>query len=149
RLILWAHVSGEHSPQVIPEQLVAHVDLALASCAHTATLPGLSGLGCIPAVAGWERVHHVVHSADRPFTVGFVGKLDFAKLRPNFVALCADPAIPADTRFIVCGTGGAEGILRRQAAQAGIATRFELRGFVPDIGRALGEMDVLGYALDD
>jgi hypothetical protein len=78
--------------------------------------------------------------------VGVIGKLDFAKLHPDFVAMCAAVPVP-EARFVVCGVGSAAGALGRQAADHGIAARFELRGFVEDIGAAIAEMDVFGYPL--
>ncbi len=146
RLLVWSHVSGERAPQVLPAQLLEYADVTVASSAQTQALPGLSHLEYIPDVAGWERLQAGPRNADRSFTVGFVGKLDFSKLHPDFVRLCAGVEVPG-VRFIVCGSGSAEATLRRQAVEAGISDRFELRGFVDNVGGALGEMDVFGYPL--
>jgi glycosyltransferase involved in cell wall biosynthesis len=146
RLLVWAHVSGEFPPQVLPGPLLEHADQVLGSCARTASLPGLEELEWIPAVADWERVGHAPPTGGRPFTVGYVGKLDHARLHPEFIDLCARLPVP-DARFIVCGTGGALGSLRRQADEAGLGERIEFRGFVEAIGDALAEMDAFGYPL--
>src|SRR5438105_4568610 len=60
--------------------------------------------------------------------------------------MCASIPVP-HARFLICGAGGAMPVLRRQAAEQGIADRVEFRGFVEDIGRAIAEMDVFGYPL--
>jgi glycosyltransferase involved in cell wall biosynthesis len=148
RLLVWSHVSGEHPPQVLPRELLELADKVVASCDYTTELPGLEGLEVVPAVAGWDRVAHVEPRNRDGYTVGFVGKLDFAKIHPAFVSMCASVEVP-HARFVVCGVGSALPALRRQAAELGIAERLELRGFVEDIGAALAEMDVLGYPLAD
>lgn len=146
RLLLWSKVSGEHPPQVLPPELLDYPDLVLASCAHSTTLPGLSHLDYIPAVGGWDRVERPAPRPPHPFTIGWVGKLDFSRVHPDFISMCARVRIP-DVRFIVCGDGAALPTLRRQAAEAGVEDRIEFRGFVEDIGSAIREFDVLGYPL--
>lgn len=146
RLLAWSHISGEHPPQVLPRELIELADEVVASCDHTTTLSGLEGLEVVPAVAGWERVADIEPRRGEACTVGFIGKLDFAKLHPGFVAMCASVPVP-DVRFVVYGLGSAHATLRRQAAEHGIADRFDLRGFVEDIASAIGEMDVFGYPL--
>jgi glycosyltransferase involved in cell wall biosynthesis len=146
RLLVWSHVSGEHPPQVLPSELLELADKVFASCMHTTTLPGLEGLDCIPAVPDWDRIQGVRANDNREFTVGYLGKLDFGKLHPQFIDLCASIEVPR-ARFLVCGEGGALRLLRRQAADAGIAGRTDFRGFVEDVRSAFAEMDVLGYPL--
>jgi hypothetical protein len=146
RLLLWPHVSGEHPPQVLPSELVELADTVVASCTHTTTLRGLERFDCIPAVPGWDRVQGVRANADREFTVGYLGKLDFGKLHPEFIDLCASITVPR-ARFVVCGEGGALRPLRRQAADRGLADRVDFRGFVEDVRSAFADMDVFGYPL--
>lgn len=146
RMLLWSHVTGEYPPQVMRAELVELPDVMLASCEHTTTLPGFEGLDWIPAVTDRERIRARTRTAGRKFTVGYVGKIDFSKLHPDFIGLCASIEVP-EARFILCGEGGALGGLRRQAAERGIAERIEFRGFVDDIGSALAEMDVFGYPI--
>ncbi|TML77909.1 MAG: glycosyltransferase [Actinobacteria bacterium] len=146
RLLVWSHVSGEHAPQVIPPALIEFADVVLASCDYTTELPGLEHLDVLPAVAGWDRLRGIRRNAGAGFTVGFIGTLDFAKLHPELISMCASIPVP-HARFLICGTGGAMPVLRRQAAEQGIADRVEFRGFVEDIGGAVAEMDVFGYPL--
>jgi glycosyltransferase involved in cell wall biosynthesis len=149
RLLLWSHVAGEHPPQVLIPELIEFCDRALASSTYTTALPGLSGLETIPAVAGWERVEGV-RRGDRqgPFTVGYIGTLDFAKLHPAFVSMSVGMQIP-DARFLVCGTGGALAVLRQQVAEHGAEGQFEFPGYVEDIRSAIATMDVFGYPLSE
>jgi hypothetical protein len=146
RLLVWAHVAGETPPEVLPPELLKFADVVLASCEHTTTLGGLEQLGYIPAVPGWDRLCGIRPSPAGEFTVGYLGKLDFSKLHPEFIGLCASVALPR-ARFLVCGEGGASPLLRRQAAGTVIAGRVEFRGFVEDIERAFADMDVFGYPL--
>jgi hypothetical protein len=118
----------------------------LASCAHTTTLPGLTHLDYIPDVGGWDRVERPAPGRPHPFTVGWIGKLDFSRVHPEFIRMCARVRIPG-VRFIVCGDGAALSVLRRQAAESGVADRVEFRGFVEDVGSAIREFDVFGYPL--
>jgi glycosyltransferase involved in cell wall biosynthesis len=146
RLLLWAHVAGEHPPQVLPAELLEFADLVLASCEYTNTLRALEQLDWIPAVAGWDRIQQVRRSAAREFTIGYVGKLDFSKLHPEFVSLCASVGLPR-AQFLVCGEGGALPRLRQQAADHQLAEQIEFRGFVEDLSSAFADLDVFGYPL--
>jgi glycosyltransferase involved in cell wall biosynthesis len=146
RLLLWSHIAGEHPPQMLPAELLGFADVVLASCEHTTTLAGLERLDWIPAVAGWDRVQEVRRNVAREFTVGYLGKLDFAKLHPEFITLCGSIGLPR-ARFLVCGEGGALPLLRRQAAARGIARQIEFRGLVRDVRSAFADMDVFGYPL--
>jgi glycosyltransferase involved in cell wall biosynthesis/lysophospholipase L1-like esterase len=148
RLLVWSHVAGEHLPQVLIPELIEFADQTIASSPYTTELPGLEELDVIPAVAGWDRVEGVCRNEDSPFTVGFIGTLDFAKLHPSFVPMSARMNIPGG-RFVVCGAGGALPALRRQASEHGNGARFDFRGYVEDIREALAMMDVFGYPLAD
>jgi hypothetical protein len=52
-----------------------------------------------------------------------------------------------DARFIVCGTGNGFATLAQQAAALGVGERFDLRGYVEDVGSVFAELDVFGYPL--
>jgi hypothetical protein len=80
------------------------------------------------------------------FNVGYVGTVDFGKMHPRFVELSARVDVP-DVRFVVCGAGDALPTLAEQARQLGVEERFELRGYVEDVGGVLAEIDVFGYPL--
>jgi glycosyltransferase involved in cell wall biosynthesis len=148
RLLIWSHVAGEHPPQVLVPELIEFADRTLASSEYTTEVPGLQGLEVIPAVPGWERIEGVRRRNGAPFSIGYIGTIDFAKLHPEFVSISARMQVPG-ARFVVCGTGGALPTLRRQAAEQGVSERFDFRGYVEDIRSALATMDVFGYPLSD
>ncbi|MGE0715500.1 MAG: glycosyltransferase, partial [Alphaproteobacteria bacterium] len=78
--------------------------------------------------------------------VAYVGTVGPGKIHPDFVGLSLSADIP-DARFVVCGGGGGELEIARRAAEAGAADRFELRGYVRDVGHVLSGADVFGYPL--
>jgi glycosyltransferase involved in cell wall biosynthesis len=140
RLALWAHIAGDTPPHILTAELVELADIVVVTAAHTAALPVfLSPPPVIPAAPDPARL---AGSEPRPhpgFNVGYVGTVDFGKLHPRFVELCASVEIP-DVRFVVCGSGGASGELEASG-------RFDLRGYVEAIGPVLAELDVFGYPL--
>jgi glycosyltransferase involved in cell wall biosynthesis len=151
RVLLWSHVAGLHPPQVIPQELVAWADAIAVTSPVSLTLPPLAGapVGVVHLVPPNVDVLELAVVAPPPhagFNVGYLGTVDFAKLHPDFVALCAGVNVPA-ARFLVAGLGGAYDQLRHQAQALGVADRFELRGFVKSVGAYLAELDVFGYPL--
>ncbi len=67
-------------------------------------------------------------------------------MHADFVALCAAVRRP-DARFVVCGSGAGFGAIAAEAERLGIRERFELRGWVDDVGAELAGFDVFGYPL--
>jgi len=82
---------------------------------------------------------------DRPagdgFVLGYAGRLEFAK--GVDVLLRALPELPANTRLVIAGTGGAERELRTLATQLGTLSRITWRG-----GIASADMPRFYHALD-
>jgi glycosyltransferase involved in cell wall biosynthesis len=151
RVLAWTHVAGDHPPQVIPPALARWADAVAVSSRHSLSLPALAeartdSVHVIPQAAELEPLEAWAPRPHDGFHVGYAGTVDFAKMHPEFVALCAAVRVP-EARFIVWGLGGMFRALRQQAAALGIADRMELRGFAPDIGAALAEFDILGYPL--
>jgi hypothetical protein len=64
----------------------------------------------------------------------------------DFVRMAAAARID-DAQFILCGDGSATDTIRREAAELGVAGRFELRGQLRHIRTALEDFDVFGYPL--
>jgi glycosyltransferase involved in cell wall biosynthesis len=153
RLLVWSHVSGRTSPQLLPSELVAGADLIVATSAlnarATATALGVAGdpdLPLIPAVGGWEGISPASPSTHNGFVVGYLGTVGFSKMAPEFAELCA--GIPmSDARFVVCGTGDATRYLPGQVAKLGLIERFEFQGHVREVGPVLDGFDVFGYPL--
>src|SRR4051812_21252009 len=131
RLLLVAHVGGEHPPQVLTRAMTEHADMTVRA---------------IPAVGGWERIEGVEPVPHEGFNVGYVGTVGFGKMHPHYVAMSASIRAPG-VRFVVCGGGDAFATLARQAEALGVRERFELRGWAGDVAAVLGELDVFGYPL--
>jgi hypothetical protein len=154
RLLVWAHVAGHTSPQLLPPELIAAADVNVATSrlnarVTAATLaPGIpdAGLPVIPPVGGWNGIEPSTGSGGDGFVIGYVGTVGFVKLAPEFAELCAGVNVP-DARFVVCGTGDAARSLPGQVAELGLADRFEFHGHVRDVGPVLAGTDVLGYPL--
>jgi hypothetical protein len=153
RLLVWSHVSGLTSPQMLPPELIEAADLVVATSAlnarATASALGIAGnpdLPLIPPVGGWEGIGRADPAGHDGFVVGYLGTVAFSKMAPEFAALCADIRIP-DARFVVCGTGDAVRYLPGQVAKLGLTDRFEFHGHVREVGSVLEGFDVFGYPL--
>jgi glycosyltransferase involved in cell wall biosynthesis len=154
RLLVWFHVGGAAPPQVITRELIEFADYA-ACCPYSFDLPVFQRLpadvrcrktGTVYEGADFARLAGLARRPHDGFNVGYVGTVDFVKMHPRYAAMSAQIAVPG-ARFVVCGGGGAYPELRRQAAQAGAAERFDFRGPVEDIRPVLETMDVFGYPL--
>jgi glycosyltransferase involved in cell wall biosynthesis len=150
RLALSCWVSGEHPPHVLTRELIEYADLTVATCAYTAELPvfrhAAQPTSVIPSAGGWDRVRDIRPQPHDTFNVGYIGTVDPAKMHPSFVALAAGIDVPG-LRIVVCGSGNGFARLAREAEALGVADRFELCGYVEDIGSILARLDVFGYPL--
>lgn len=155
RLVVTMHIGGEHPPQVITPELVAFADriqntgpFAMDRAVFAALPPDVrrakvSLTYCPADLARLDGVRPMPHAG---LCVAYVGSVDFAKLHPDFVALCASIRTPG-ARFVVAGPGRAYPELRRQAEAAGLAGRMEFLGPLEDIAPVLEVADVFGYPL--
>ncbi len=155
RLVAWCHVGGHIAPQVIPDDLVHTLDCAVACSPHTYRSPAFQSLSaqerlvkCAMAygAADFARVESVTPQQHAGFQVGYIGTIHFSKMHPDFVSMSASVDVP-EVRFVVCGGGGHEELIRQQATSLGVMNRFDLRGYVDDIASILSELDVYGYPL--
>ncbi|MFZ3138517.1 MAG: glycosyltransferase [Thermodesulfovibrionales bacterium] len=155
RLILWYHISGDGPPQIITENLVNFADFNIPSNPYTYNnLPVFRNMNIeekynkvamVYDAADFDRVKGVRLKRHQNFNVGYIGLVHFSKMHHNYVSMSASIEIP-NIRFIVCG-GGIENLLREQAQQLGIAERFDFRGYVNDIKKAIQIFDAYGYPL--
>ncbi len=155
RLILWYHIAGNGSPQIITPELAALPDVNIPC--NPFTFYDLPVFRDMPAVlkdtravlaydaADFDRVRTVKLQAHKGFNVGYIGTVDFVKMHSNFVPMSAAVDIPG-VKFIVCG-GGIERELERQATALHAAEKFDFRGYVQDIASVIAELDVYGYPL--
>ncbi len=156
RLMVFYHVAGDRIPHIITPRLAALADVNVPCNPYS--FRELEVFNSMDPVARSERVSMVYDAADfsrleglgkrahSGFNVGYIGTVDFLKMHPDYVALSAAVRVP-ESRFIVCGTGGAMDSLRAQASALGVANRFEIKGYVEDIREVLAVLDVYGYPL--
>ncbi len=150
RLALWVHVGGYHAPYLLTSELVNFVDSAVACSPHTFAHPAFSTLpaergAMILAGAEFERLQGLNPRPHEGFRVGYIGMLDPTKMHPDYIAMSCAARVP-DIRFVVCGSGSAEG-LAFQAERLGRRESFEFPGAVENIRDVLETLDVYGYPL--
>ncbi|MBC8002347.1 MAG: polysaccharide pyruvyl transferase family protein, partial [Opitutaceae bacterium] len=154
RLVLWLHVGGYHSPQVITPPLLEFADLSVACSPHTYSHPAFASLpaetlvrrtAMVLAGADFDRLHGVAPRAHAGFQVGYIGTLDPVKMHSEFVAMSCDAQVP-DAKFVVCG-GGDSGWLSRHVETLGRSASFEFKGHVEDLRPIIENLDVYGYPL--
>ncbi len=153
RLLLWSHVAGHTSPQVLPPELAGAAGLVVATSALNARavaaalgVEGEPDLPMIPPVGGWDGIDAGPSAAHDGFVVGYLGTVGFSKMPNEFAELCAGVRIP-EVRFAVYGSGDAVRYLPGQLAELGVDDRFEFHPHVREIGPVLESFDVFGYPL--
>jgi glycosyltransferase involved in cell wall biosynthesis len=151
RLIVWCHVNGLHPPQSLPGTLFERADLVAATSAASLHLPAFRAAAphrraMLFAGADFSRLDGLRRQEHDGFNVGYIGVLDFVKLHPDFIQLCAmvrDRVV----HFHVCGDGADRVRLERQAVAAGLHARMHFYGHMDDIRPILARCDVFGYPL--
>lgn len=155
RLVLWYHIAGNGSPQIITPALAAMPDVNIPC--NPFSFHDLPVFRDMPAAkkqrraalaydaADFDRVRSVQLREHTGFYVGYIGTVDFVKMHHNFVPMSAKVNIP-NVQFIVCGKG-IEAQLHQQATALGAAAKFDFRGYVDDIGKVIEILDVYGYPL--
>lgn len=142
RLVIWLLVGGVAAPQLVGDALLGLADRPVSSD----VAPGRSSIERIGATLDAARLAAVSPRPHEGFVVGYIGTVGAAKLHPDFVALCAAVRCD-DARFVVGGSGDGFATIAAEAERLGIADRFELRGWIDDVGAALAGFDVFGYPL--
>jgi len=95
RAVLWSHVNGQHSPHLITREIIQRADIFVAATPMTLELDLVKSLkpgqaSSIFCGADFARVEDIRSQHHTTFNVGYIGTVDFAKLHPGFVAMCAD-----------------------------------------------------------
>jgi glycosyltransferase involved in cell wall biosynthesis len=154
RLLVYSHVAGDEAPFVVTRELLQFADVYVAGCGYAHRIPAVLALppenraattAIVTATADFDRLAGLRRRPHATFNVGYIGKADFKKMHPNYIAMSARVRVPS-ARFLVCGNGHLD-LLARQADALGAADRFEFRGYVEDIRAVLEELDVYGYPL--
>lgn len=153
RVILWSHNSGLHPPGVFTKKILTYPDLfvfATPISFKTKEVQNLSikqkkSLRFVWATGGIEHVKLVKPKKHFGFNIGYIGTVDYAKLHPNFLNICAKVNIP-NVKFIVCG-GSNDKEIMREAKKRGISKKFIFTGLISDITEYLSIFDIFGYPL--
>jgi len=155
RLVMWSHVSGLSAPYVFPHKLIEMSDCFIFSspisykAKEIESLPAkqrrkLSHIWTTGDINNYSEIEPLKHDG---FNIGFIGTLDYSKLHPNFIDFCSRINIP-DVKFIMCGTGCDEELIRRQVKDRGMGDKFIFTGIIEDIKPYLAIIDVFGYPLN-
>lgn len=151
RLLVWCHVNGLHAPHVLPGSLLDFADIIAMASRLSLDLPAFRSaepgkLEFVFAGADFTRVEAVAPVAHEGINVGYVGLVDFVKLHPAFVRMCAAVDVPG-VRFQICGDGNGRKELQRQAVSLGVSDRLDFVDHVEDLGPWLSRFDIFGYPL--
>ncbi len=151
RTLVWCHVNGLHPPHILSQSIFDFADLVATTSESSFSLPILRSqartqMEFIHAGADFSRLDGVAPTAHDGFVVGYIGLVDFIKIHPAFVRMCAAIQVPT-IRFIICGDGNSRKEISRQAQELGILDRFAFIDHVEDIRPILSQIDVLGYPL--
>ncbi len=148
RLAPWLQINGAHPPQMLSAPLIEVSDTVICTARSTMDLPELDGTRTehLPAFPNLGRLSDERPDADARFTVTYLGTINGAKMHPDFVSMSSAIDVP-DVRVVIRGAGGGEGLLAEQIAESDDPDRFDLGGYVENIGAVLSESHVFGYPL--
>ncbi len=150
RLLLWLRVYGEHAPHVLTSSLVEYSSEVIVGSPGTLDLQSVASRPDCPTTLIYspidtDRLSHVAREAHSDFRVGYIGTINYAKMHESFLHMSAAIDVP-DLRIVVCGAVSDEKF-RQDFEEFRGDSRFDLRGYVEDIGKVLHELDVFGYPL--
>ena len=146
RYAIWAHIFGVHRPQVLNARVLARAAaVALTSPPPARLLPQLQHAPVIPAMVDWRRTRTVTPEAHPGFNADYIGTTNTGKIHPRFVSMMARIAIP-DLRVRVFG-GPLEPAMAQAIDTGSAPERFDIGGFVEDIGAVLRTSDIYAYPL--
>ena len=153
RLVIWSHISGFYPPYVFTEKILRYPDLFVFTSPISFDTRDIQSapddirakLRVVWSTGGVGHVRKVKLKKHEGFNVGYIGTVDYVKMHPNYLRMCADINIP-NVRFITCG-GAKEIEIQRESARMGISNKFWFTGFVIDTAQYLSVFDVFGYPL--
>jgi len=153
RIMIWNHVSSLFPPYSMTEKLVDFTDMLIFTspvsyeCKEIVKLPikKRKKLDVIWSTVGVESFKEIKKVHHDNFIVGYTGTVDFGKLNPNFIDLCASVRVP-NVRFVVC-SGDSQQHLKDEAGKKGVSGIFSFEGRVPSVVPYLATFDVFGYPL--
>lgn len=153
RVIMWSHTSGFNAPYVFNEKIINYPELFVFTTPisfETDEIKNLSEdriktLRVVWSTGGVDHVKNVEAKEHSGFNVGYIGTVDYCKMHPDFLDICARINVPG-IKFIVCG-GSKEKEIHNEAEMLGLNSKVRFTGLVSDITPYLSEFDVFGYPL--
>lgn len=151
RLIIYAHVSGLYSPNIIPEFIFQYADQVVlstpASVKNYINHINLKKCQVIHELGGCKRSCNVVRRLSNYFTISYIGTASASKIHSDYISACKKILckIP-NTRFIVASNDD-NTHLQAEARQVGILDSFVFLTRISDISSILSQSNVFGYPL--
>lgn len=150
RLVMTLHIAGDSPAQMLTAPVLDFADWLAPTSAYSYKLALLQNRRA-------DRTRVILPGTHMPASdimppphtdvrIGYAGTVDFVKLHPHFIALCAAVQNPR-AAFPVAGGGDGFRTLQAQAQALGVAHRFEWLGYRTDIVNVLASFDLLGYPL--
>ena len=152
RTIFWSHISGFTAPNVFTDKVLQYPDRFVFTtplskdAKEVVALKDKSHLRTVWSTGGVEHIKDIQPKAHQGFNIGYIGTVDYSKMHPDFIKICAKIDIP-EAKFIVCGAGNYSAI-QKQAQELGVLDKIEFKGQVADIKEYLEIFDVFGYPLN-
>lgn len=152
RVIFWSHISGFSAPNVFTDKLLQYPDKFVFTTPLSFEAKEVElqkdkvNFATVWSTGGVEHFKDVQVKPHEGFNIGYIGTVDYSKMHPDFIKMCAKINIP-DAKFIVCGAGDYSD-MQKQAKELGILDKIEFKGQVADIKEYLEIFDVFGYPLN-
>ncbi len=151
-IAFWAHVSGNEAPHIFSHTLFDYPDYFIFTTPmsylvdEVVSYPKTHGIfRAIWSTGGLDHVKDIAKNGHEGFNIGYIGTVDYSKMHPNFLEMCAKINI-SEAKFIICG-GGHIDELKAEVAKRGLEDKFVFTGFVDDIAPYLEIFDVFAYPL--
>jgi glycosyltransferase involved in cell wall biosynthesis len=154
RVLLWSHISGFYTPQIITDPILNWPDIFAVASPASFNVPAITSLSAkakeerlrlIFSSGGLSHVQDYAVKEHQKFRVGYLGTVDYDKMHPNFLDMCL-AADQENTVFSVAG-GPSHESLRREVEALGVSDKFEILGPIENVGEYLSSLDVFGYPL--
>ena len=155
RLLIWSHITGSIAPNCITKRIIQFSDFFILSTPmfkSSRIYKNLNNnlkkkISTIWSTGGIERVKVHKKKKSKIKVIGYIGNLDFSKLHPNFVKMCASLK-NKNVIFKVIGkkTGS---LLNHQINKYQMNNRIIMEGYVSESKkwRLLSSFDIFGYPL--
>ncbi|BCZ48617.1 hypothetical protein psyc5s11_46840 [Clostridium gelidum] len=156
RLIIWSHISGCSYP-FIKKDFIKNCNRFLFTSPYSLENIYLrnqdteefikNNTDIIYSSGGFSNIKKREHFNDNVFNIGYIGTLNFCKLKPEFVTYCNEINI-SNSKFIMVGDNSTQNAILNEAEKKGIDERFEFIGYTDNVQNQLNRFDVFGYPLN-